>query len=112
MEQNIILELDSCTRALLLAGGSDQREAVEAALQRIVTSIEQKEAPAFRPFVHEVRAQLARVCGDEKTCKRERAEAERLWTDMGAHGHIERMDRDLEELGATGHAERVARELE
>ncbi len=54
------------------------------------------------PFVHEVRAQLARVCGDEATCESERSEAERLWTKMGAHGHIERMDRDLEELRARG----------
>ncbi len=62
--------------------------------------IERTGAKGSQPFVHEVRAQLARVCGDEKTCERERAEAERLWTEMGAHGHIERMDRDLEELRA------------
>ena len=31
-------------------------------------------------------------------CERERRGAERLWTEMGAHGHIERMDRDLAEL--------------
>ncbi len=50
------------------------------------------------PLVHEARAALARVCGDEATCEQERAEATRLWTAMGAHGHIERMDRDLREL--------------
>ena len=50
------------------------------------------------PLVHEARAALARVCGDEAAYKRERREAERLWTEMGAHGHIERMARDLAEL--------------
>ncbi len=50
------------------------------------------------PLVHEARAALARVCGDEATCEQERAEAARLWTEMGAHGHIERMARDLAEL--------------
>ncbi len=62
--------------------------------------IERTGARGSLPFVHEVRAGLARVCGDESTCERERAEAERLWTEMGAHGHIERMARDLEELRA------------
>ncbi len=47
------------------------------------------------PFVHEVRAQLASVCGDEATYERERAEAERLWTEMGATGHAERVGREL-----------------
>ncbi len=55
-------------------------------------------AKGWLPFVHEVRAQLARICGDEATCERERAEAERLWTEMGAHGHIERIARELDEL--------------
>jgi hypothetical protein len=34
------------------------------------------------------------------TCESERREVERLWTEMGAHGHIERMVQELAELRA------------
>jgi hypothetical protein len=90
--------LDTCARALLHAGGSEQKEPIEALFQRLDQAIHRTGATSFSPFLHELRAGLALVCGDGDTCKRERREAERLWTEMGAPGHIERMTRELEEL--------------
>jgi hypothetical protein len=87
-----------CARALLLSSGPSAAQEVQGAVETIETFIEASEARVWLPFVHELRAQLARVCGDEANCEIERAEAERLWTEMGAHGHIERMAVELEEL--------------
>jgi tetratricopeptide (TPR) repeat protein len=92
--------LRSCARAFLCGGGADQREAIEAVLEKMAGIIEWTGLRAELPFLHELRAQLALVCGDVDTCESERREAERIWTEMGAHGHIERMARELEELRA------------
>jgi hypothetical protein len=92
--------LESCVRALLFAGGAEQREAIESAFERMAGIIEWTGSRVFSPFLHELRAQLALVCGDADTCESERREAERLWTEMGAHGHIERMAQELVELRA------------
>jgi tetratricopeptide (TPR) repeat protein len=92
--------LESCVRTLLYTGGANQREAIETALEKMAGIIELTGGRAFSPFLHELRAQLALVRGDADTCESERREAERLWTEMGAHGHIERMAEELAELGA------------
>jgi hypothetical protein len=97
---NVAEALLCCARALLWSSGPRAKQQVQSAAEASKEFIERTGAKGWLPFVHEVRAQLARVCGDEATCERERAEAERLWTEMGAHGHIERMARDLEELGS------------
>jgi putative intracellular protease/amidase len=91
-------DLEICIRTLLFAGGAEQREAIETALEKMAGIIEWTGGRAFSPFLHELRAQLALVCGDADTCVSERSEAERLWTEMGAHGHIERMAQELAEL--------------
>jgi tetratricopeptide (TPR) repeat protein len=88
-----------CGKVLVGAVGEGGRESVGALIDAI--RLASQAATAFSPLHHELHAQLARVCGDELTCERERAEAERLWTEMGAHGHIERMVRELEELGSS-----------
>jgi class 3 adenylate cyclase len=87
-----------CARALVWSSGTGAAPKVKAALERAEQFIERTGANVFVPFVHEIRTQLALICGDEPECARERAEAERLWTAMGAHGQIERMYRELEEL--------------
>jgi hypothetical protein len=53
--------------------------------------IEETEARCREPIVHEITAELARVRGDEATCDRELREARRLFVEMGATGHAERM---------------------
>ncbi len=97
---NVAETLLCCARALLWSSGPRAKKEVQSAAEASKEFIERTGAKGWLPFVHEVRAQLARVCGDDATCERERTEAERLWTEMGAPGHIERMDRDLEELTA------------
>ncbi len=87
-----------CARALLWSTGSLAKKEVESAAEASEEFIERSGAKGWLPFAHEVRAQLAGVCGDKATCEDERREATRLWTEMGAHGHIERMARELDEL--------------
>ena len=47
------------------------------------------------PQVHEERAELARLRGDDATRERELREAHRLYTEMGATGHAERLAQKL-----------------
>ncbi len=48
------------------------------------------------PFPSEESAHLARLLGDEEGCERHFREAHRLYTEMGAVGHAERVGRELE----------------
>ena len=45
----------------------------------------------MQPRLHEARARLAHLRGDAETRGRELAEAERLYAEMGARGHAERV---------------------
>ncbi len=49
----------------------------------------------FEPFLREVRAESAALQGDSKTQQCELREAHRLFTEMGATGHAERLAREL-----------------
>jgi hypothetical protein len=51
---------------------------------------------AWEPLLREEAAELARLRGDPLLQKRELREAHRLYTEMGATGHAERL---AEELG-------------
>ncbi len=54
-----------------------------------------------RPFeaqIHEVSADLARVLGEHAEAEHELREAHRLYTEMGATGHTERVARELAAL--------------
>ena len=90
--------LVSCAHTLIYCEGAGRRDEVSSVFERLESAIERTGALSYTPFLHELRAQLARVCSNEKTCQHERLEAERLWTAMGAHGHIERMAQELDEL--------------
>ena len=84
-------------RARVLAqseGGGAARE-ISAALTRVESLIEETGARGYRPFVYEERAELARLLGDEATQQRELREAHRLYTEMGATGHAERLAKEL-----------------
>jgi len=47
------------------------------------------------PVVHEVAAELALLLGDDATRERELHEAHRLYTEMGATGHAERVAKEV-----------------
>ena len=47
------------------------------------------------PLLHEARAELERACGDAAAAERELREAQRLYAEMGATGHAERLAREL-----------------
>ncbi len=53
-------------------------------------------AEAHTPTIHLARAELAGVLGNEATRERELRHAQRLYTEMGATGHAERVGRELE----------------
>ena len=68
---------------------------IEAALARAVERIEEFGARAFLPQIHEERAELARLGGNEPARTRELRGAHRLYSEMGATGHAERLAPDL-----------------
>ncbi len=81
-------------RVLLHAEMLDSDQ-VEEALRCAEQLISETRGRAFQPFVHEERANLARLRGDDAACERELREAHRLYTEMGAVGHAERVGREL-----------------
>ena len=86
-------------RALLAVDGPAAREDVEAGLARASEWVDESGARAFEPQILEVRAELAEVLGDQAAREHELREAHRLYTEMGAVGHAERVARELQETG-------------
>ena len=78
-------------RVLLDSNGPSARPQIEAALQWAMELVRDTEAKAFEPLVHVQRAELARRCGDQQERKRELRLARRLFVDIGATGHAERI---------------------
>src|SRR5207249_5382980 len=76
---------------VLLGYGKAARAEVEAALTRVLALTTGEGAKGFEPFVHAEFAELARQCGDEEKRERELREAHRLFTEIGASGHAERL---------------------
>jgi tetratricopeptide (TPR) repeat protein len=72
-----------------------QREEVDAAIEKALTPIRETGASVFEPRVHELWAEQARIGGDGTTRHRELREAHRLFTEMGATGHAERLAKEL-----------------
>jgi adenylate cyclase len=85
----------SLARARRSAEGLAAEQEIEAALDRALELVEETGSRVFVPPVHEERAELARLRGDEATRERELREAHRLYTEMGATGHAERLAREL-----------------
>jgi adenylate cyclase len=86
----------SLARVLRSADGLAAEREIEAALDRALELVEETGSRVFVPEVHEERAQLARLRGDDATRERELREAHRLYTEIGATGHAKRL---AEELG-------------
>jgi tetratricopeptide (TPR) repeat protein len=85
----------SRARVLLQAEGMAARSEIESALRQAQALVEETGARTQEPFIHEERAQLARLTGDDATHQRELREAHRLFTEMGATGHAERLAKEL-----------------
>ncbi len=83
-------------RAWLAVDGPAAREDVEACLARASEWVDESGARAFDPQILEVRAELAAALGDQASRERELREAHRLFTEMGATGHAERVGRELD----------------
>jgi adenylate cyclase len=80
------------------ARGAKAERDVEAALAKAQRFVDESGACSRQPFIHDVRAELADLKGDDAQCERELREAHRLFTEMGATGHAERVARELEQL--------------
>jgi class 3 adenylate cyclase len=78
-----------------LSDGVRAAGAIEADLQRAMEEVERTEARAYAPLIYVERAELARLLGDEAAYQRELREAHRLFVEMGATGHAERISRQL-----------------
>jgi tetratricopeptide (TPR) repeat protein len=82
-------------RVLLRTEGAKCRREIETALADAAAAIEATGARGWEPFIHEERAALARLLGDEATHQRELREAHRLFTEMDATGHAARVAQEL-----------------
>ncbi len=89
--QQVIL---SIVEARLVEADGDL-DAIEPLLDRAQEGILETAWFVHQPTLHEARARLARLRGDTETGDRELAEAERLYIEMGATGHAERVAQEL-----------------
>jgi tetratricopeptide (TPR) repeat protein len=89
-----LFEMDALltrARALIASEGVTSGSEVQRTLAEVSAMIEETEARCREPIVHEISAELARLRGDEATCQRELREAHRLFVEIGATGHAERI---------------------
>ncbi len=82
-------------RVLRVSEGAAAADEIEAQLQRAKAAIERYGYALLTPFLSEESAHFARLLGDEEGCERHLREAHRLYTEMGAVGHAERVEREL-----------------
>ncbi len=77
-----------------LSEGAAAADEIEALLRRAKATIERYGHALLTPFLSEESAHFARLLGDEEGCERHFREAHRLYTEMGAVGHAERVGRE------------------
>jgi hypothetical protein len=87
-------------RVLQRSDGAAARSAIEAELDQAEALIQEMGARALAPLVLEERARLARLLGDEPGCERGLREAQLLFAEIGATGHVERLAEELREAPA------------
>ena len=86
-------------RVLLVLDGVERQAKIESTLDRALAIVRSTGARAFEPQVHVERARLAGLLSDAPSRERWLREAHRLFPEMGATGHTERVARELAELG-------------
>lgn len=87
-------ECQACLTLARVVLGTDSLAAeqdIEMALNDALQLIEETLARIYPPQVHEERAKLANLRGDHAARGRELREADRLYVEMGATGHVERI---------------------
>jgi hypothetical protein len=70
-------------------------EKIEASLSRAEDLVRETGARLYLPSLHEERARLAQALQRPSDAERELREAHRLYTEIGATGHAERLAREL-----------------
>ncbi|MGH7894260.1 MAG: ATP-binding protein, partial [Candidatus Binatia bacterium] len=78
-------------RALLQAGGEAAHDDIASVIADAERFVQSSGARSRQPTVHELRAELARRAGDEPARVRELREAARLFAEMGATRHAQRV---------------------
>jgi tetratricopeptide (TPR) repeat protein len=82
-------------RVLLGSAGTAAHAEIDAALADALKLARDTGAKAFEPLVHVELAELSRQLGEEEGCQHELREAHRLFTEIGASGHAERLSGEL-----------------
>jgi class 3 adenylate cyclase/tetratricopeptide (TPR) repeat protein len=85
----------SLARVLIRSEGASARSEVEHALSRALELAQELGYRVLLPQIHEVRSDLMRALGDGTRRERELREAHRLYTEMGATGHADRLAKEL-----------------
>ena len=81
--------------ALRATEGNGLRPEIERSLHRCSELIEQTGARLYTPQVYEQRAAMDILTGDDAARERHLGKAHRLYTEMGATGHAERLEKEL-----------------
>jgi hypothetical protein len=82
-------------RVLLGTAGLRARDEIEAVLARAEEVVRTLGTVVVEPLIHEVHAELAQQAGDVRGHAHHVREAHRLFVQMGATGHVERLERKL-----------------
>ena len=80
---------------MLLGSAGAAREQIEAALARALQLVRETGTKVQEPPIHVELAELARQSGQEEERQRELHEAHRLFSEIGASGHAERLAGEL-----------------
>ena len=82
-------------RALRLRDGLASAPEIEADLAAVAALVEEHGLRSVARAIHEERAQLAKLHGDEAGFRAELGRARDVATALGATGHLERLEREL-----------------
>jgi class 3 adenylate cyclase/tetratricopeptide (TPR) repeat protein len=89
------------SRVLLTLDGATAREEIESALDVAEALVRSTGARVYAPQIHVERARLAGALSDPASREQHLREAHRLFTELGATGHADRVASLLAEVGAS-----------
>jgi hypothetical protein len=82
-------------RVLRAVEGADASTDIAAALDRALTLVQSTAARSYEPQISVERARLAALQSDASGAQQWLREAHRLFTEMGASGHAERLAKEI-----------------